>query len=304
MRSELAQDRPPADLVRRVELLLGPVRDWQKVARGFTGAERWLVVGDDGGPRFVKAATDELTARWLRDEAVIYERVDAPWLPEAIAWDAGGSRHPVLVLEGLHDAQWPPPWDATMISLVLETLDAVHAIEPDFPLPLLRDDVELLGGWDVVAEDRNPFLATGLVSAGWLDRALPALSKASAAASVDGTSLLHLDIRSDNLCFTSAGVRIVDWNWAAIGNPVFDICAWLPSLRREGGPLPDQVLAGQGEFAAVLAGYWCSQMGLPDTDPPSGRRLLQRDLGKISLDWAARELGLDAPDGTADPRQP
>ncbi|MFE0348886.1 phosphotransferase [Streptomyces griseoluteus] len=283
-----------------MEELIGPVQGWQRVMRGYTKAERWLAVTPEGAPCFIKAATEELTVRWLRDEVAIYERIDGPWLPEVIAWDAGGTHHPILVLEGMHDARWPPPWDDAAIGQVLETLDSVHAIEPDFPLPLLRDDTELRRGWELVAEDRTAFLSCGLVSPGWLERSLPVLSKAAAAAPFDGTSLLHLDIRSDNLCFAAGGVRIIDWNWAAIGNPVFDVCAWLPSLRSEGGPLPDQVMPGQGEFAAVLAGFWCSQMGLPEANSASGRRLLQRDLGKIALDWARRELKLEPLDGMAD----
>ena len=45
-------------------------------------------------------------------------------------------------------------------------------------------------------------------------------------------------VRSDNVCFSAGSARIVDWNWAARGNPRLDVAAWLPSFHAEGGPRP------------------------------------------------------------------
>lgn len=59
-------------------------------------------------------------------------------------------------------------------------------------------------GWPQVAEDPAPLLATGIVSAAWLERALPALVAASDPSAIEGTALLHLDVRSDNICFRDA----------------------------------------------------------------------------------------------------
>ena len=46
-----------------------------------------------------------------------------------------------------------------------------------------------------------PFLRLGLCSRNWLELALPTLIDAAEGARLEGDSLLHLDIRSDNLCF-------------------------------------------------------------------------------------------------------
>jgi thiamine kinase-like enzyme len=53
--------------------------------------------------------------------------------------------------------------------------------------------------------------------------------------------LLHFDVRSDNVCFAGDRAVLVDWNWAAIGNPVMDVAARLPSLHAEGGPPPEEI---------------------------------------------------------------
>ena len=62
------------------------------------------------------------------------------------------------------------------------------------------------------------------------------------AAPVSGSSLCHLDVRSDNLCFRDGRAVLVDWNWASFANPDVDLAAWLPSVRVEGGPAPWEIL--------------------------------------------------------------
>jgi aminoglycoside phosphotransferase (APT) family kinase protein len=114
---------------------------------------------------------------------------------------------------------------------------------------------------------------------------------------LEGAALLHLDVRSDNICIREDAAILVDWNLATRGNPLFDVAAWLPSLVFEGGPAPDEVRPEAGVFAPVLAGYFCSRAGLPGIpDAPRVRRA-QLEQATTSLPWAARWLGLPPPDG-------
>ena len=53
---------------------------------------------------------------------------------------------------------------------------------------------------------------------------------------------MHIDVRSDNLCFSGDRVVLVDLNLVARANPLLDVAAWLPSLHSEGGPLPEDIL--------------------------------------------------------------
>jgi hypothetical protein len=50
-----------------------------------------------------------------------------------------------------------------------------------------------------------------------------------------GDALVHVDVRSDNVCFRDGHALIVDWVAAGIANPDLDVAAWLPSLAAEGG---------------------------------------------------------------------
>ncbi len=257
-----------------------------------TNTAKWRVALADGRRGFVKLALDDVAAAWLRAEHRVYAHVRQPFLPTLLGWrDAGGCT--LLVLEDLADAHWPPPWSRALVDAVRGTLDAVHAAEPPPGLPLLEDARERLDGWPLVADDPGPLLSTGLCSAAWLDTALPVLSHASATAELAGRSLVHLDVRSDNLCVDGDRVVLVDWNLACVGNPLLDVVAWLPSLRLEGGPEPWEVVPDSRGLAALIAGFFASRAGLPPPETAPTVREFQRRQAEIALPWAARELELD-----------
>ena len=254
---------------------------------------RWLVQLGGGRTAFVKQALDETAREWLRREHAVYASVRAPYLPEFLGWWDGAETF--LVLEDLTDCHWPPPWSTREIASARAALDAVHATPPPEGLPSLEDGRARLDGWVDVAADPEPLLSTHLCSREWLEGALPFLRDASAACELAGDELLHLDFRSDNLCFCDGRLRLVDWNHACVGNGLLDVVAWLPSLRLEGGPEPWEVVADSGGLAALIAGFFASRAGLPPHPSAPTVREFQRRQAAVALPWAARELGLPAP---------
>ena len=70
----------------------------------------------------------------------------------------------------------------------------------------------------------------GTSAIAWLTDAIDTLVAAETNTPLAGDALVHLDVRSDNLCFVEERVVLVDWNWACRGNRKVDIAAWLPSL--------------------------------------------------------------------------
>ncbi|HEY3069397.1 MAG TPA: hypothetical protein VGJ34_03695 [Gaiellaceae bacterium] len=222
------------DLAERVTAAVGveTVEFRSPKGEGYTNNERRLVRLADGGTAFVKAAVDDLTAEWLRDEWRVYAVVRAPFLPALLGWHDDGER-PVLVLEDLSAAYWPPPWSSEHVASLLAALEMVAKSSPPAGLPSLESMRTELAGWELVADDREPFLSLGLATASWLDAALPTLLAASQACVLAGEDFLHFDVRSDNVCFLGERTVLVDWNWAVIGNPKVDVAAWLPSLHAE-----------------------------------------------------------------------
>jgi len=256
---------------------------------GYTLMERWLVELPDGQRGFAKVAVDEPTAGFLRDEHRVYSQADGEFLPRLLAWDDDGEQ-PILLLEDLTDAHWPPPWRPGDIEAVLEALTALHGAPPPAGLPPLTLDE--LHTWREVEADPEPFLSLGLCSPGWLERCLPELLAVSERAEVEGDAFLHLDTRSDNICIRDGEALLVDWNWAGIGNAMVDVAFWLPSLFTEGGPPPAEVLPEAGDLTAIVSGFFAPLPGLPPPDGAPTVRPLQLAQLKVALPWAVDVLGL------------
>lgn len=265
------------------------------IGRGFTPAERWRIRFDDGTSAFVKAGVTEPTADWLRTEQAVYSSLRAPYLPVALGWHDGDL--PVLVLEDLSDAEWPPPWSPEKIARVRTALDQVAATPPPAGLPSLERLRPELTCWARVGEDPEPFLRLGVCTEQWFERASPVLAEAERGAVLEGDAFLHFDVRSDNVCFAGPRTLLVDWNWACVGNPRMEVAVWAGSLELEGGPKPEELLPGEPEIAALVAGYFGYHAGLPFIPEAPRVRAVQKWQLLSTLPWAARELGLPPPDG-------
>ncbi len=281
------------ELAARVTRLLGKgVVGWRATTGGYTSAERFVFTLENGSTVFGKAATTPLMAKWLRSEYRAYTELSGNFMARLLAWD-DDSEKPLLVVEDLSAGYWPPPWRSGDVDRVLEALDALHKTEPPPGLsPFPREDFQC---WRRVADDSEPFLRLGLVSEDWLKESLPALVEAEAAALLEGNEVLHMDVRSDNICLLDDKAVLVDWNNVHLGNGLFDIAAWLPSLHAEGGPAPWVIFPGAAELASAIAGYFASWAGQPPPRFAPKVRDVQLQQLKTALPWAIRELGLPQP---------
>jgi hypothetical protein len=278
-----------ASILPRVERLIGaPVTAWREAGGGYTPAIR-LVCATARRSVFVKAGSTPLTAGFLRREIAFYASARGAFLPVHLASE-DHEHHPLLVLEDLSAARWPPPWDARMVDLVLHGIDDIHAGDGD--VPRFAEDAS---GWAEVARDRAPLLALGLADPGWVDRALPRLVAAEAACVTAGDALCHFDLRSDNLCVVRDRAVFIDWACACRADPRLDVGFWLPSLAAEGGPPPDAILPDAPEIAAWVSGFFAARAGQPMIpDAPRVREVQRRQL-VTALPWVARALGLPPP---------
>lgn len=261
---------------------------------GDTPAGHWIASCNAGRSAFVKVAADTATARALRVEWRIYSQLAAEYLPDVLGWDDDGSNSPILILEDLAAETWPPPWRTGQIREVLEMLGRVAATEPPVGLPSLESLRMDMVGWTKVADSPTPFLSLGFCSPRWLDRALPRLLEAEAEVSFGGESLVHGDVRGPNVCFTKDRVLLLDWSNACVGNPLLDVAFWLTNLCADGGPVPDDVVPGAAQVAAVVSGFFARRA--EDLGAQQRRYL------RIALDWSARALDLPPPGPNVTPR--
>lgn len=279
---------------RRVAQAVGkPVRSVRPVeTRGYALAFHGIAEFEDGTTAFVKAGAEQVTSSFLRDELRFYKDVQASFMPALIGYDEGDP--PFLVIEDLSEGHWPPPWDVAAVASVRDSLTAIWATPlPDWTPSVMGLRDELLGGWAEIERDSEPFLSLGLCTPAWLDSSLPALRAAAERAPLEGDALLHLDVRSDNICLADRGAVLVDWNWVHRGNPDVDLAGWASSLHLEGGPPPEQLLPGGGRLASAFAGFFGARAGLPPPQTAPNVRGAQRAQLEIALAWASRELALE-----------
>ena len=270
----------------------------EPITRGYTPAQRAVVTLASGERAFLKVAADEETAEWLKREIAMYDALTgARFMPRCLeAWREGERNTevapPYLMLEDLSAAYWPAPWREGDLEAVLETLREVAATPA--PGHLQRFEASSTHeGWEQVALAPRRFIELGLRDAAWLERALPTLLEAEASMPDGGGELMHLDVRSDNLCITpDRGALLIDWNWASVGHADYDLAFWLPSLHGEGGPLPDAILPGRPDLAAAVSGFFCSQASLPPLPKAPRVRAIQLAQARSALPWAERALGL------------
>ena len=252
---------------------------------GYTPALRQLATLADGSTAFVKTPTNDVTRRMLVAEIAAYEAIGPQrFCPRVL--DASPER---LVLEDLRHGHWPPPWRDGDIERVLETMKLVAATKvPSLPTFGARwgDAVDMWTHVDVDA-----------VAALGFDRAdVEALTKAGlgieATASFAGEALVHLDLRSDNMCLLEGRVALVDWNNACRGQEGFDVAGWAPSLALEGGPKPWELLPDPAlHHVAFLTGYFARNAPLPAIlDAPRVRPFQLAQL-RVCLPWFARLVG-------------
>jgi hypothetical protein len=287
-------DEPEPQLAARIADVLGWMpRRWRRAHGGYTPTARYIVA-DDRQSAFVKVATTPVTVDMLHREIAVYRSLIAPFVPRFLGAD-DDSHKPILAIEDLSAATWPPPWTSQHIDQVLAAIEAMHATETTLRLGSLLDDRD--EGWPKIAEDPTPFLALGLVSGSWLQATLPSLIDAERSCSMAGTALTHLDLRSDNLCITRGGVKFVDWAEARRSSPRVDLGFFLPSLTYEGGPLPEAILPNASHLAALISGFFALRAGWPDIPGSPFVRRVQREQLSTALPWAIRALGLPPADG-------
>jgi aminoglycoside phosphotransferase (APT) family kinase protein len=193
-----------------------------------------------GGCRaFVKAVNPDLNERSAqlhrreaRVTASLPASVPAPRLLGV--YDDGG--WVALVFEDIEGRNPVTPWRPRELEAVLAALATLaerNAMVEVEGLPETGTDLaEDLGGWHRIAanppEVLDPWVRARLPQlCDWADRARQVLT---------GNSLVHTDIRADNLLVRpDGGVVIVDWPWATRGPAWFDTLALLINARLHGG---------------------------------------------------------------------
>jgi aminoglycoside phosphotransferase len=295
----------PDTLRKSIEAALGStVVDAAGQVGGFSPGAAARVRLADGRRVFVKAigaAQNAGTLAFYRREAGIAGLLPAHVPTPRLLWSGGGDDGAALVFEDVDGHPPPLPWRAADWERVH---DAVVALARDLTpspvgLPPVGADPDLFSGWRLLAAD--PVLAAKLDPWARANLARLAALEADWPEAAAGDTLVHGDLRADNMLLTGDRVLFVDWPQAGVGAAWFDLLGMLPSVAMQGGPDPAQVwrtspLARAADPAAVdsvlagLAGFFVHGSLLP---PPPGLptlREFQRLQGVPALSWLRSRL--------------
>ncbi|MBM7773445.1 Ser/Thr protein kinase RdoA (MazF antagonist) [Actinokineospora baliensis] len=177
-------------------------------------------------------------------------------------------------------------------------LDELAEVGTPCPVEVPRFQDDGFQGWRSLAGD--PVL-TGRLD-GWCRANVERFAELESgwAAAVAGDSLVHGDLRADNILLTEERVYFVDWPHAAKGAPWADLVFLAPSWTARGGPPAAELWAGSGwkvdrdalnAVVAAVAGYFAHSALLP---PPPGLptlREFQRAQAGPALEWLRQGVG-------------
>jgi len=164
-------------------------------------------------------------------------------------------------------------------------------------LPWRADDLDAaLTALDHLARAGTPNPVPGLPS---VQESLAGELPADALALVGGDTLVHLDLRADNLLVTAGGAALVDWPHAGVGAPWLDTLLLLAEVDRFGGHDVDELLTrlpvtgdvDPAVLTTVLAGFATFFLDRAAQPPPPGLptlRTFQQVQGEALVRWVER----------------
>jgi aminoglycoside phosphotransferase len=201
-----------------------------------------------------------------------------------------------LVIEDVEGVSPSVPWQTEELAEVVDALAVLSRGLTPSPIAvgaMVDDQSGFFTNWrrfaeDPVGIDRLPDWAADHLE-------LLVDLESGAAQAVRGETLLHGDLRADNMLRTAEGIVFVDWPQATVGAAWVDLLCFLPSVGLAAGPDPEAVWqhcfaagADPDQVNAVLTavvGYFLVNSLQPA--PPNLPRLrtFQRLQGDVALEW-------------------
>ena len=242
----VAWESVPAAVRAAIEEVCGaPVAEARTQPGGFSPGVAARLRCADGTRSFVKAVSAEANPQSPRlhrregqnlaalDPVIVARQLPVPRLRGMVDLDPWVA----LVLDDVDGRPPGLPWRAGDLQQVLAALDRLAGALTPAPITV-RSIAEMYAraftGWRALAgsagKDRlDPW------SRAHLDE-LAALEPAWAVHSA-GDTLLHTDVRADNLLLTADGeVVVVDWPHACRGSAFVELVLFAPSVAMQGGP--------------------------------------------------------------------
>jgi serine/threonine protein kinase len=273
---------------------------------GFSPGIAARVTLEDGRRVFVKAVgpePNEFSPGFHRREIEIVSSMPEGVPVPRLLWSYD-DEWVVLVFEDVEGREPAHPWRADELERVLETAARLERMLTPSPIatePLGQALLDGINSWHLVRDEQPAGVDD------WSLRHLDELValEAGVVEAVAGDTLVHLDIRADNILVTEDGrVYFVDWPHARVGAAWVDAVAFAPSVAMQGGPEPEYVLARwpgasdadpQAVNAALasVAGFFTQRSLLPPAPGLPTLRPFQAAQGEVARRWLRERTGWD-----------
>ncbi len=256
----------------------------------------------DGRRVFIKAVSPDQnpdSARIHRREIHVASQLPAAAPAPRLLHTHDDGEWVALVFEEVEGRQPIEPWTLEALDLVIPAIRSYHEIATPTPIAdlqpaELRYDA-MFRGWRRLAADDGEVEALPA----WCRDRLPRLAELEEgwAVAVTGDTLLHTDLRADNMLVGDGGqVTFVDWPWACIGAAFLDPVLMLPSIGLGGGLDPRTVIERYGlddgvepeAFVSVFVAMSGFLVRAAQDPAPPGLptlREFQRAQGDVTLTW-------------------
>lgn len=302
----------PPSVRASVEVQLGsPVVEARTQHGGFSPGVAARLVTADGHRAFAKAVDGHRNAEspaFHRREAHIVSRMPPTAPVPRLLWSSEGEPDgwEVLLFEDIEGVQPREPWIPAELDRVIAAIIELNASLT--PSPVSRTDAGAVEDWGLFRGNYWARLNEGF-QAGidkWTRRNAFHLAafEARAPEASTGDTLLHLDLRADNMLLTPERVWVVDWPHARIGAAWLDMVLLAPSVTMQGGPEPEELLRAHPAARAAkpdditaavtaMTGFFTLHALLP---PPPGLptvRAFQAAQGQVARRWLAERTGLE-----------
>ncbi|TXS47402.1 phosphotransferase family protein [Streptomyces sp. OR43] len=287
------------------DILGSPVVEARSQSGGFSPGVAARVRLADGRRAFVKAVSAEVNPD-SPDQHRAEARNTAALPPHAPVPELLGSYDDgscvALVLEDVEGRQPRVPWDPAELERVLSAVgDLSRTLTPapvDAP-SAATGKTTMFTGWRTLHAAGD----TARLDP-WVARRLGALAELESGweEPASGDTLVHGDLRADNILLTEDRVVFVDWPHALRAAPWFDLVTMLPCVAAQGGPDPEATFAahplgrdadpaGVTAVLAALAGYFVAHSLRPDPPGLPTLRAFQAAQGAAAVDWLRARPG-------------
>lgn len=304
--------RPWSDVPARVQTALedhvgARVVEHSTQPAGFSPGVAARLLFADGQRFFVKALSSDPnphSAELHRREAAVAEALPPEVPAPRLVWSYDDGDWVMLLFEDVEGTTPSLPWRTGDLRRVLHAVEDLGRLLTPSPIelepigPKFEADLSFrrwrrarageLDAWGLDSWSERNLDRLADLEAGWVE--------ASA-----GETLLHADIRADNLLLSDNKLWVVDWPHAALGAEWMDLLLFLPSVAMQGGPKAWEIFdqhptvagADPSDVDAVLCAFTGMLVVGALAPPPPGLptvRTFQAAVGRAALEWLKRRL--------------